>query len=143
MTFYMSTKLRKQKIKCTKDELVAASQAGPLKCNNALQLSNLAKIKKKKKFKIKKIKKNVSAPPGLGRIRTEPTRKKNYGTEPHKRKDEIKKKKKKKNCNLNSRGAGLSTDSCSCPPRAGSEVNKTIKNILKKINPLALRPPAL
>jgi hypothetical protein len=40
----MSTKLRKQKIKCTTGELVAASQVGPLKCNNALHLSNLAKI---------------------------------------------------------------------------------------------------
>jgi hypothetical protein len=49
----MSTKLRKQKIKCTKGELVVASQARPLKCNNALQLSNLAKKNFKENFKIK------------------------------------------------------------------------------------------
>jgi hypothetical protein len=115
----MSTKLRKQKIKCTKDELVAASQAGPLKCNNALQLSNLAKIKKKKKFKIKKIKKNVSAPPGLGH-----NKKKKLLNSTKKAKRLKKKKKKKKTVTSTPGVLACRLTAAAVPPGPGRKSTK-------------------
>jgi hypothetical protein len=52
----MSTKLRKQKIKCTTGKLLAASQAGPLKCTmlfNCQTLPSCKKLKKRKSTKKK------------------------------------------------------------------------------------------
>jgi hypothetical protein len=62
----MSTKLRKQQIKCTTGKLLAASQAGPLKCTMLFNCQTLPSCKKKiffKNQKKKKKKKKKTFPP--------------------------------------------------------------------------------